>query len=47
MPKNTFPRNGQLKPKKKVFKNNSRPQGRGNPNKKNNTKPRTPFTRSI
>ena len=33
MPKNHFPRNGQLKPKKRVFKNNNRPQGRGNPNK--------------
>ena len=33
MPKNYFPRNGQLKPKKRVFKNNNRPQGRGNPNK--------------
>ena len=25
MPKNHFPRNGQLKPKKRVFKNNNRP----------------------
>ena len=33
MPKNHFPRNGQLKPKMRVFKNNNRPQGRGNPNK--------------
>ena len=33
MPKNHFPRNGQLKPKKRAFKNNNRPQGRGNPNK--------------
>ena len=36
MPKNHFPRNGQLKPKKRVFKNNNRPQERGNPNKNNN-----------
>ena len=36
MPKNHFPRNGQLKPKKRVFKNNNRPQGRGNLNKNNN-----------
>ena len=36
MPKNHFPRNGQLKPKKKVFKNNNRPQGRGNLNKNYN-----------
>ena len=36
MLKNYFPRNGQLKPKERVFKNNSRPQGRGNPNKNNN-----------
>ena len=36
MPKNHFPRNVQLKPKKKVFKNNNRPQGRGNPNKNYN-----------
>ena len=33
MPKNHFPRNGQLKPKKRAFKNNDKPQGRGNPNK--------------
>ena len=33
MPKNHFPRNGQLKPKKKAFKNNNRPQGRENLNK--------------
>ena len=25
MPKNHFPKNGQLKPKKRVFKNNNRP----------------------
>ena len=31
-----FPRNGQLKPKKRVFKNNKRPQGRGNPYKNYN-----------
>ena len=36
MPKNHFPRNGQLKPKKRVFKNNIIPQGRGNPNKNYN-----------
>ena len=36
MPKNHFPRNGQLKPKKSAFKNNNRPQGRGNPNKNYN-----------
>ena len=33
MPKNHFPRNGQLKPKKKAFKNNNRPKGRENLNK--------------
>ena len=33
MPKNHFPRNGQLKPKRRAFKNNNRPQGRENPNK--------------
>ena len=36
MPKNHFPRNGQLKPKKRAFKNNNRPQGRGNLNKNYN-----------
>ena len=36
MPKNHFPRNGQLKPKKRAFKNSNRPQGRGNPNKNYN-----------
>ena len=36
MPKNHFPRNGQLKPKKKAFKIYNRPQGRGNPNKNYN-----------
>ena len=36
MPKNHFPRNGQLKPKKRGFKNNNRPQGKGNPNKNYN-----------
>ena len=33
MLKNHFPRNGQLKPKQKAFKNNNKPQGRGNSNK--------------
>ena len=36
MPKNHFPRNGQLKHKKRAFKNNNRPQGRGNLNKNYN-----------
>ena len=36
MPKNNFPKNVQLKPKKRAFKNNNRPQGRGNPNKNYN-----------
>ena len=36
MPKNHFPRNCQLKPKKRGFKNNNRPQERGNPNKNYN-----------
>ena len=36
MPKNHFPRNVQLKPKKRAFKNNNRPQRRGNPNKNYN-----------
>ena len=36
MSKNHFPRNGQLKPKKRAFKNNNRPQGRGNLNKNYN-----------
>ena len=36
MSKNHFPRNGQLKPKKRAFKNNNRSQGRGNPNKNYN-----------
>ena len=36
MPKNHFLRNGQLKPKKRAFKNNNRLQGRGNPNKNYN-----------
>ena len=35
-PKNHFPRNDQFKSKKIVFKNNNRPQGRGNPNKNYN-----------
>ena len=34
--KNLFLRNGQLKPKKRAFKNNNKPQGRGNPNKNYN-----------
>ena len=42
MPKNHFPRNGQLKPKKRAFENNNRPQGRGNPNK-NYNKNQGPF----
>ena len=36
MPKNHFHRNGQLKPKKRAFKNKNRSQGRGNPNKNYN-----------
>ena len=36
MHKNHFPRNCQLKPKKGAFKNNNRPQGRGNLNKNYN-----------
>ena len=36
MPKNHFPRNDQLKPKNRVFKNNNRSQGRGNLNKNYN-----------
>ena len=36
MPKNHFPINGQLKPKKRVLKNNNRPQERGNSNKNYN-----------
>ena len=36
MPKNYFPINGQLKPKKRAFKNNTRPQGMGNLNKNYN-----------
>ena len=51
MPKNDFPRNGQLKPKKKVFKNNNRPQGRGNLNKHYNKNQGSPsqdqFNRSC
>jgi hypothetical protein len=35
MPKGHFPKNSQLKPKKKIVKNYGRPQGRGNPNQKN------------
>ena len=47
MPKNYFPRNGLLKPKKRAFKNNNRPKGRGNPNKNYNKNQGAPFTRSI
>ena len=51
IPKNHFPRNGQLKPKKRVFKNNNRPQGRGNPNKNYNKNQEPPshdqFNRSC
>ena len=36
MLKNYFPRIGQMKPKKRVFENNNRPQGKANPNKNNN-----------
>ena len=36
MPKNDFPRNGQLKPKKRAFKSNNRPQGKGIPSKNYN-----------
>ena len=40
MPKIHFPRNGQLKPKKRVFKNNNRAQGMRNLNKNyNNQEP--------
>ena len=40
MPKNHFPRNGQLKPKKRLFKNNNRAQGMRNLNKNyNNQEP--------
>ena len=35
MPKGHFPKNSQLKLKKKIVKNYGRPQGRGNPNQKN------------
>ena len=47
MPKNHFPRNSQLKPKKRALKNNNRPQERGNPNKNYNKNQGPPFTRSI
>ena len=51
MPKNHFLRNCQLKPKKKVLKNNNRTQGRGNPNKNNKKNQRPPskdqFNRSC
>ena len=36
MPKNHFPRNDQLKPKNRAFKNNNKSQGRGNQNKNYN-----------
>ena len=36
MPKNHFPRNGQLKPKNGAFKNNNKPEGKGYPNKNYN-----------
>ena len=36
MSKNHFPRNGQLKPEKRVFENNNRPQRKGNSNKNYN-----------
>ena len=51
MPKNHFPRNVQLKSKKRAFKNNNRPQGRGNLNKNYNKNQGTPskdqFNRSC
>ena len=51
MPKNHFPRNVQLKLKKRAFKNNNRPQGRGNPNKNYNKNQEPPsqdqFNRSC
>ena len=46
MPKNYFPRNGQLKPKKRAFKNNNRPKGRGNPNK-NYNKNQEPLSQDL
>ena len=46
MLKNHFPRNGQLKPKKRVFKNNNRPQGGGNPNK-NYNKNQEPLSQDL
>ena len=51
MPKNHFSRNRQLKPKKRVFKNNNKPQERENPNKNNNKNqgppPQDQFNRSC
>ena len=51
MPKNHFPRNRQLKPKKRVFKNNNKPKERENPNKNNNKNqgppPQDQFNRSC
>ena len=49
MPKNHFPRNVQLKPKKRAFKNNNRPQGRGNKNYNKNQGPpsQDQFNRSF
>ena len=47
MPKNHFLRNGQLKLKKRVFKNNNRPQGKGNLNINNNKNQGASFTRST
>ena len=51
MLKNHFPKNVQLKPKKRAFKNNNRPQGRGNPNKNYNKNQEPPsqdqFNRSC
>ena len=51
MSKNHFPRSHRLKPKKRVFKNNNKPQGRENPNKNNNKNQEPPsqdqFNRSC
>ena len=49
MPKNHFSRNGQLKPKKRTFKNNNKPQGRGNKNYNKNQGPpsQDQFNRSF
>ena len=46
MLKNHFPRNGQLRPKKRAFKNNNRPQGGGNPNK-NYNKNQEPLSQDL